>query len=80
MREMAACAEPGLIGCTQITEINYSAGISLVGALPTEFELATVYTAAVGAGSAQTELAARFIAMLAGDESRALRVQGGFEF
>jgi molybdate transport system substrate-binding protein len=80
MREMAACAEPGLIGCTQITEINYSAGISLVGALPTEFELATVYTAAVGAGSVQTELAARFIAMLAGDESRALRVQGGFEF
>ncbi|MEY4748072.1 MAG: hypothetical protein RIQ60_286 [Pseudomonadota bacterium] len=80
MREMAACDQPGLIGCTQITEINYSAGITLVGALPSEFELATVYTAAVGAGSAQPELSARFIAMLAGEDSRALRLQGGFEF
>jgi molybdate transport system substrate-binding protein len=80
MREMAACTEPGLIGCTQITEINYSAGITLVGALPARFELATVYTAAVGSHSAQAALARRFIDLLAGEDSRALRLAGGFEF
>ncbi|MFM2066066.1 MAG: hypothetical protein RLZZ584_975 [Pseudomonadota bacterium] len=80
MREMAACAEPGLIGCTQITEINYSAGVTLVGALPARFELATVYTAAVSSHTAQAALARRFVAMLSGEASRALRLAGGFEF
>jgi molybdate transport system substrate-binding protein len=81
MREMGASgAEPGQIGCTQITEIMYSSGVDLVGALPSQFELATVYSAAVSSTAAQPELAARVIAMLAGDGSRALREAGGFEF
>ena len=79
MRELAASREPGLIGCTQVTEINYTDGVNLVGALPDRFELATVYTAAVGANAAQPELAARFIALLCGSESHALRTAGGFE-
>lgn len=79
MREMAACAEDGLIGCTQATEIKYTPGVDFVGMLPPEFELATVYTAAVAAGTPQAVLAARFIALLAGDEARPLRDAGGFE-
>lgn len=80
MRELAAGAEPGAIGCTQITEILYTRGIALLGALPPQFELATVYTAAVSATAGQPALAAQFIEMLAGAASRDLRAAGGFEF
>ena len=80
MRELAADASPGAIGCTQITEILYTPGIALVGALPAGFELATVYSAAIAARAAQPALAQRFIELLAGPDSRALRAQGGFEF
>lgn len=80
MRELAANPAPRLIGCTQVTEINYTEGIDLVGALPDEFELATVYTAAVSTNAANPELALRFVELLAGPLSRALREQGGFEF
>ncbi|HEY4069361.1 MAG TPA: substrate-binding domain-containing protein [Burkholderiaceae bacterium] len=80
MRELAADTRPGAIGCTQITEILYTPGIVLVGPLPPEFELATVYTAAVAAAAEQPVLAQRLIELLTGPASRELRVQGGFEF
>lgn len=80
MRELAASTAPRQIGCTQVTEINYTEGVDLVGALPDRFELATVYTAAVSTRAAQPELAARFIGLLTGADSRALRAAGGFEF
>ena len=67
------------IGCTQITEILYTEGVRLVGALPAEFELATVYTAAPAARAADLMLARRLIELLAGPASRPLREQGGFE-
>ena len=79
MRELAASRGPGLIGCTQVTEINYTDGVVLVGALPREFELSTVYTAAVGANAARPDLAGRFIALLAGEQHAELRRAGGFE-
>jgi len=79
MRELAA-SEPGAIGCTQITEIMYTPGITLAGPLPDEFELATVYTAAVTMRAAQPVLAQRFIDLLAGPATRAMRAEGGFEF
>jgi len=80
MRELAANDAPRLVGCTQITEIKYTDGVELVAPLPDRFELATVYTAATSTSAAQPALAARFIAMLAGAQSRALREAGGFEF
>ena len=79
MRELAATSTPRLIGCTQVTEINYTDGVDLVGALPDRFELATVYTAATSSHATQPELAARFVALLAGPASQALRAAGGFE-
>ena len=79
MRELAATDAPRLIGCTQVTEINYTEGVQLVAPLPQRFELATTYTAAVGARAAQPELAARFIALLTGPASLALRAAGAFE-
>jgi molybdate transport system substrate-binding protein len=80
MRELAASQAAAPIGCTQVTEIKYTPGVELVGLLPTEFELATTYTAAVGAGSTEPALAAAFIALLVGHDTRALRAAGGFEF
>ena len=79
MRELAASG-PGAIGCTQITEILYTPGIALVGPLPDAFELATVYTAVLAAHAAQPMLAQRFIDLLAGPATRAMRAEGGFEF
>ena len=79
MRELAATSAPRLIGCTQVTEINDTDGVDLVGALPARFELATVYTAAVSVKAEQPELAARFITLIAGPVSQSVRLAGGFE-
>ena len=69
----------GLIGCTQITEIVYTAGVDLVAPLPKEFELATTYTAAVCAKSTQPESAAALIALMASAHTAPLRLTCGFE-
>jgi molybdate transport system substrate-binding protein len=79
MRELAASDSAQPIGCTQVSEILYSPGVELVGALPERFELATVYTAAVATQAADPALALRFIEALAGPASQALRARGGFE-
>ncbi len=79
MRELAASHSPHPIGCTQVTEIRYTPGVELVGLLPPEFELATVYTAAPTTQAADPALAARFVALLASGEARELRRAGGFE-
>ena len=78
MRELAG-ADDGAIGCTQATEIRYTPGLALVGALPAPFALATVYSAAVGSGASDDEGALRFIDLLAGASSIALRRAGGFD-
>nr|WP_316640829.1 substrate-binding domain-containing protein [uncultured Roseateles sp.] len=80
MRELAADTSPRAIGCTQVTEINYTPGVLLAGALPKAFELATQYSAALSAQAAEPELAARLVALLAGPDSQSLRREGGFEF
>ena len=79
MAQMAKDNEPGLIGCTQVTEILYTEGVTLVAPLPVEFELATVYTAAVASRAAEPALAQKLVDALSGNASRALREQGGFE-
>lgn len=79
MRELAAAKSPRPIGCTQVTEIRYTPGVELVGLLPPEFELATVYTAAPATRAADPALAARFIALVTGADTQALRAEGGFE-
>jgi molybdate transport system substrate-binding protein len=79
---MAALAErgaAGALGCTQVTEILYTPGLALAGALPEPFGLATVYSAGVSKTSNDPALAASFIALLCGPETAALRREGGFE-
>jgi molybdate transport system substrate-binding protein len=79
MAALAKAAGERPIGVTQITEILNTPGVALVGPLPQEFELATVYTAAVCARAAAPEAARRLVALLAGEAQRALRGRAGFE-
>ncbi len=79
MAALAATATAGALGCTQATEILYTPGLALAGALPDPFGLATVYSAGVSKTSNDASLAASLIAMLCGAETAALRREAGFE-
>jgi molybdate transport system substrate-binding protein len=79
MRELAASSAAHPIGCTQVTEILFTPGVDLVGLLPPQFELATVYTAAVPAKAAHPALASRFIEMMTAPDTAELRQRCGFE-
>jgi molybdate transport system substrate-binding protein len=78
MRELAAAKSVRPIGCTQVTEILATPGAALVGALPKELELATVYTVGLCTKATQSAPARQFAAMLTDDASRNLRRQLGF--
>jgi len=79
MRELARSTHFPAIGCTQTTEILYTPGVTLVGPLPAEFELATTYSVGVFSESQQPDLACRFAALLSEEAARELRVNAGFE-
>lgn len=79
MRTLAEEAPAGGIGTTQMTEILYTRGLVLVGLLPAEHDLSTVYAAAVSARAAMPEQAAALVALLTSAESAGLRQRSGFE-
>jgi molybdate transport system substrate-binding protein len=79
MRELGASAARQPIGCTQVSEILYTPGVSLVAALPKQFELVTLYSAAVVARSTQAALAQQLIAQWTSDHNAACRHDKGFE-
>ena len=79
MRALAESGAPGALGCTQVTEILYTPGLTLVGPLPEPFGLATVYAAGVARGATEPALAAAFIELLSGDGAAAERRAGGLE-
>jgi molybdate transport system substrate-binding protein len=78
MAALAAQQDGRPIGCTQITEILNTKGVTLVGDLPAEFALATVYTVGICARAQSPELARRFAALLTGADSRDLCRTLGF--
>jgi molybdate transport system substrate-binding protein len=79
MRELAQSSRPGQVGCTQITEIKYTPGVTLAGPLPGDYGLSTVYSVAVCTNAAQPQIAQLFAELLAGPASQGLREAGGFE-
>ena len=79
MRAMAQSSGTTPIGCTQMTEIKCIEGVTLVGPLPKEFELATVYSIAVCAGALQADLALRFARLACGTDAIDVREEAGFE-
>jgi molybdate transport system substrate-binding protein len=78
MAALAQAGAQGAIGCTQVTEIAYTPGVTLVAPLPAPFELATVYGVAVASGTKAPAQARAFAARLTGAASEALRRAGGF--
>jgi molybdate transport system substrate-binding protein len=79
MAELAASGDAQAIGCTQVTEILYTPGVALAGALPAGFELNTEYLAAVVSRAREPELAKRFVERLCGEATLVARRAGGFE-
>jgi molybdate transport system substrate-binding protein len=79
MRALADEGRRGDIGCTQMTEIRYTRGVTAVNALPAGLELTTVYAAAAMHSAEDPDLARRFIALLTGPRSEDIRVAGGFD-
>lgn len=79
MRAMADASGNAAIGCTQVSEILYTEGIALVGPLPAEFELATLYSVAVCSRASDAPAARRFCEHLSGESNRELRREAGFE-
>lgn len=80
MGEMVRSRDESLIGCTQVTEINYTEGVDLVDVLPAQFELNTDYTLGICTQARHPEEARMLADLLAGEASQAVRRQGGFEF
>jgi molybdate transport system substrate-binding protein len=78
MAALAAGGAQGAIGCTQITEILYTPGVTLVAPLPAPFELTTVYAVAVPKNAPNAARALAFAARLAGRQTQELRRAGGF--
>ncbi len=79
MRALADARLHGAIGCTQVTEIRYTPGVSWVGALPPAFELSTVYAGAVASNATLPNEARQFVEWLTGPGSYELRAADGFE-
>jgi molybdate transport system substrate-binding protein len=78
MAALAAVKGGRPIGCTQVTEILNTKGLTLVGNLPEGFALSTVYTLGIAGKARSPELAHKLAALLTGDASRDLRRKLGF--
>ncbi len=79
MAAMATAADrAGAIGCTQVTEILYTPGVTLVGTLPPPYELSTIYAIAVASTSGRVVAARQFVALLTSPSTRKLRRDAGF--
>ncbi|HEX2552241.1 MAG TPA: substrate-binding domain-containing protein [Microvirga sp.] len=78
MRALAAASTNRPIGCTQVTEILNTSGVTLVGPLPEGYDLATVYTAAVTARAAAPEAARTLIDLLTAADASDERKRAGF--
>ena len=77
--ELAASTAERPVGSTQASEILVVEGARIVGPLPGEFALSTLYAAAVTTGASDPVAAAQFIALLTGDETAPLRARMGFQ-
>ncbi len=79
MRMMDSSNDENSLGCTQVTEILYTPSVRLVGLLPQEFELSTVYTIAVPKRATEPEAALAAITKLCGPSQQAVRTAAGFD-
>ena len=76
MKHLAASDAKRPIGCTQVTEIISTPGVTLSGSLPPGCELSTIYTAGVTSKAASPRQADMLIGLLTTEH--ALRARAGF--
>jgi len=67
------------VGITQVTEILPNTAVSFVGALPDEFQMKTVYSAAIAMKAQAAALAKDFVQRFAGAAARPLLERAGYE-
>ena len=79
LRAMAEAGDVHAVGVTQCSEILYTEGVQLIGPLPGELELVTVYSAAITARASDVDSAIRLLAALSTAENEPMRVATGFE-
>jgi len=78
MRGLAESDALRPIGCTQSTEIISTPGVVLSEPLPPEYDLSTMYTAAVTTRAANAKQAQSLIDLLIGADQDKLRQRAGF--
>ena len=66
------------IGCTQVSEIMYTPGLTLVAELPEPFVLRTVYASALTTSGTESKRAHKMLEKLTGAASLSLRQSSGF--
>ena len=79
MSELARSADEDALGCTQVSEIRYTEGVTLVAPLPPPFELTTVYSLGVPARAIAPALARRLADMITAVDLAEIRGRSGFE-
>ena len=79
MREMADAHDTSAVGVTQCSEILYTEGVQYLGALPSPFELATVYSAAITSRAENIDDAMQLLMALSSAANESARKSAGFE-
>ena len=79
MAALAEEADAQAVGITQVSEILYTPGVQLLGALPAPHGLATLYSAAVVRSAAHAGVGAQLIERLCAPSAARWRQQRGFE-
>ena len=67
------------LGFQQLSELMHLAGIDVIGPLPPEIQIITVFSAAVCTASAQHEAADELVSFLASPEADSLKLRHGME-
>ncbi len=79
MRAMVDASDVRAVGITQRSEILYTDGVQYAGALPSPYELATVYSAAVMRNARDDDAARRLLAALSAARYDGVRRDAGFD-
>lgn len=79
MRAMADARDTRAVGVTQCSEILYTEGVQYLAALPSPFELATVYSAAITRRVENIDDAMQLLMALSSAANESARKSAGFE-
>ena len=79
MRAMADAGDVGAVGITQCSEILYTGGVRYAGGLPSPYQLATIYSAAITRRADNIDEARRLLKAASSATNELVRISAGFE-